>query len=497
MTTYLKSIDQQGKMIFIFYLLGVLHWYLFMTWGELDYTAFDWKYIHQWLAVMKLALEAGQIPYHVAYYLEEIATGQWVFDSRYFALPFLIASPQILALSFLGISDWMTLQLILIYTVGFWGLVKWIRKLELSVSASVFVILLFNFNGFHSSRIGVGHLQNTGYFLVPWLLWIVNNFIVSRFSGFKHNLLISLQLAFFLFFTLLQGSMLLIQNMFLVGLCILAFYPKQIPWYLLGAAIGLILSSYIVWPVLLFSPYASSTSREVASGYGVKYHGAFSYIAGAMYRLWDGLTGLYTARADAWEYDAYIGLFGVVLLLVGGTGVLMRKTPLGPSSPLLSKGFTVGMSVVLLLSLDSVYKNIWSLLLLVYPLPAIDRFPSRLIIYPLTYVILVASLGFDQAFEIVRREKVRSILKWLSLLILFILLMQHSLLWSFSNTALEWFGNPDSLEQKLTFGARILNHGGDDLYITTVNVSYFVSLITGISAAVGYIYLRRRVFQPS
>lgn len=487
----LRTASQNRILILLLYLFGVLHWYLFMQLGDAGYNVFDWRYVHQWLAIVKLALENGRAPYHVAYYSEEIATGNFMFGDRYFALPFLIASPQILALAFLSIANWMTLQVLLIYTAGFWGLVKWIRKLELSASAAVFLIILFSFNGFHSSRIGVGHLQNISYFLVPWVLWIINGFIEAEYSSIRQKSALSLQLAFLLLFVFLQGSSQLVPNIMLVGLCILLFYVRQIGWYVLGGAIGLVLSSYIVWPVLFFSPYSSMANRIVYAGYG---GGSLESIIRGLYYA---LTRLYTAATDAsWESDAYVSLLGVLLIAAGCAGVWFKRRSLA-EIPLLSLGFISGMFIVGLLALDGIYARLWSLLQHVYALPAIDRLPTRLIIYPLTYVILVASLGFDQVFEIVRTERLKSGLKWLSLSVLLVLLMQHSWLWSLSNTALEWFGNPDSVRSKLTFGARILNHGGDDSYMMTVNVSYLVSFVTAISALAGYAYLRRRVLRPA
>lgn len=238
----LKGANSRSKVIWALYLVGVLHWYFFMKLGSPsaeDLHAFDWQMIHQWLAVTELALVTQEIPYHVAYFQEELNSGQFIWSDRYFALPFLISTPNIFLLPVLDFLDWVTLQLVVVYSVGFYGLVKWINKLDLYAAATAFVIILFSFNGFHSSRIGVAHVQNISYFLVPWLLWIANSFIESRGAGSKRNLLVSLQFGFFLLVVLLQGSSQLIPNIVLVGFFLVAHRIRQVPWYLLGGGIGL------------------------------------------------------------------------------------------------------------------------------------------------------------------------------------------------------------------------------------------------------------------
>ena len=176
---------------------------------------------------------------------------------------------------------------------------------------------MFCFNGFHSGRLAVGHIQNLGYFLIPWLFWIINNFLESNNQNLKNSLLLALQLGFFFFLVLLQGSSVLIPNMFLAGLFMLFHQLKRIPWYLLGSFIGFILSSYIVWPNLLFSVYISPlysdgvTNRTVFYGFsGDNPWAIFNNVFGS-------LALVKTAAVDAyWSQNTYISILGVVLVFL-------------------------------------------------------------------------------------------------------------------------------------------------------------------------------------
>lgn len=496
-----QAVWWRQRWVWVFYGIGVLHWYFFMTWGWPDYNTHDWRYMHQWVAVMKRALQTGQIPYHAAYFSEELATGQFAFGDRYLALPFLIMSPQILALLFLDIPSWMTLQLILMYTLGFWGLVKWIGKLKLSMTASAFVLILFNLNGFHSSRIGIGHLQNAGYFLAPWWLYILTHFAEVSNGALRQRVLPALQFGLFLFFVLLQGSVQLVQNIVVSGICVLLFYPKQLLWYVLGGAVGLVLGSYLVWPVLRFSPYVPITSRMVwCSSYGTvsDYHGGVLAFGGAilqvLYSLYRGLAKVYSAAADgSWEADAYISAFGIALVLGACVGVVLGRQQARVKTALYSKRFAAGMLLVFLLSLDCVYHRLWGVLRGVLVFPAVDRFPSRLIIYVLTYLILVSSSGFDRLFQIVQHPRIRAGLQWISLGVLLLLLLQHSWVWSVSQSESHWASLP---HETLTFGEQLLSRAGDHAYVLIVKISYLVSAIAAGLTVVGYLWLRRQARSP-
>ena len=78
----------------------------------------------------------------------------------------------------------------------------------------------------------------------------------------------------------------------------------------------------------------------------------------------------------------------------------------------------------MLLSVGPFNKWIIKTLQLIRPFSPIDAIPSRLMIYPFSLAILIASLGFDKMFEIFP-ERIRASIKWSALCILLVILMMH------------------------------------------------------------------------
>ena len=148
----------------------------------------------------------------------------------FFCFAFCNRIPQILALIFLDVPAWIAVQTVFLYTLGFVGVVRWIRKLNLSLTASAFVVILYTFNGFFSGKVGIGALPDMGgYFLVPWVLWLWNRFIEEVDAGMRQKLLLSLQFSFLLLFVLMRGSPHPLQAIILGGFLLVLLSPRQIP----------------------------------------------------------------------------------------------------------------------------------------------------------------------------------------------------------------------------------------------------------------------------
>ena len=139
-----------------------------------------------------------------------------------------------------------------------------------------------------------------------------------------------------------------------------------------------------------------------------------------------------------------------------------------------------------------IYRELWALLQLIYPFPAIDRLPTRLIIYPLTYSIIIGALGFDALFGIIRFQLVQVCLKISCLIGLLALLMQHSWVWRFENTVSYatlmpgYVGDPG-------FAESIFKLPDDGGYIIAVGIAYLVSMIALFMFGGLYVYIKRRL----
>jgi len=397
----------------------------------------------------------------------------------------------------------MVLNLIFFYSLGAWGILLWIKKLNLSVTASIFLFITWSFNGYVVSRMGVGHLGwCNAYLYVPLFFWLIYQFIEVSNSHWRNCLKITLLFSLFIFFTKLNSNGQNTYQFLLVGLIVMLFYHKQLFWYLLSVFISFILMSFFIIPTAIFSQYISH-DRQIFGGYGfqsgiegiplIDHNSASNFLEKGLYHginilnhLWESLTVSNTAANEpSWEYGLYLGEFGFVIVLLS-VAVLMFKNK--KEFSIKKHRYLIPALIIALLSV-SIFKreliNIFELITSI-TIPKVDRIPSRLMIYPFSLALIFAAIGFDGLFTKIP-EKLRSYVKCVVLLILFIILMQHSYGWSVAQTESHYILPPD--EVRHLFKTVILDIEGDDFYKKVVNISYLVSFLMVVAVTSAYFYL--------
>ncbi len=494
-----KQVSQRGHVLLGCYCLGVMFWLAFMYYGHPSYTFYDWRYIHQWVDVIKQALVQGKIPFHASLYLGEFETGKFEWGTRFLAIPFVIASPQIILLKVLSVPAFLTVQIVMMYTIGFWGMCQWIKKLQLSIPATVFVWMIVTFNGAIVARMGVGHIQNTGYLVIPTFLWLMYQFIQQSPRGYwiahaKH----ALGLALFLFFCLLQGSLHTVHQMIIVGFLIVLFSPRWMLWYLGAIVTTVILASYMIWPNALYGPY-DMAARYIMGGYGcqsgevgiplIKTQLSILKPLNVFPHLWEAMTAPFTAAVDAaWEYSLYISVFGLGLL---GGGVVMAIRQRGFEQVRRHQLF-MPMLIVIVMASSSVLYYAFALATKFVSLPCIDRLPSRLMIYPFYAVLLLAAVGFDRLFVSIATP-LRRYMQYGVLMSLLVVLVIHAYGWSVAQT--ESHHIPTSLDATYVYKTMIYDTPGDAAYRTTVIASYVTTCIAAFIVISLYVLASSRLRQ--
>ena len=87
--------------LLIIFVLGIVHWVLFMSYGNPSYNSFDWRTCHQLFAVIKESIETFKIPYYVTQYGDDTLT-ESVKDIRFLAWADIKSvSPQLLLMKFI------------------------------------------------------------------------------------------------------------------------------------------------------------------------------------------------------------------------------------------------------------------------------------------------------------------------------------------------------------------------------------------------------------
>jgi hypothetical protein len=156
-------IHKEGEAVFprlgpawcsVLFAAGGLLWCVFFNWGRIPFDFHDWAEINApRLAFVRDAVLKGVLPLHMP-----DATALRGVTDRFLALPDVIVSPQVVWMRFLDIGTFILLDMLVLYTLGFLGLLwlRWRYKLSLLTFSAVF--LIFNFNGHLISHLSVGHV---------------------------------------------------------------------------------------------------------------------------------------------------------------------------------------------------------------------------------------------------------------------------------------------------------------------------------------------------
>ena len=197
------NLSKRQIIFFSLFLVGIIHWYLFMNLGNPTFKHFDWNHTHQVHDTIKQSVKELKIPYHATMFdvpnrdaiTGEIISEDKIYESingsksiRWLAHGHPHASPHLILLSYFDVPTMMTLNVMIFFSIGFWGILLWIKKLNLSIPASMFLFSIWCFNGYNVSKIGIGHLAFTqAYLYVPMYCWLIYQFIQRQDLHWKEN----------------------------------------------------------------------------------------------------------------------------------------------------------------------------------------------------------------------------------------------------------------------------------------------------------------------
>ncbi len=358
------------------YLTGLFWYYVFFQQGTISLEYADWaKITAPRLQFLRTALKEGQLPLHIS------DPGTFQNDTtRYLAVADTLVSPQLVLLYWLPVVQFVMVDVWLLYTLGFLGLLVLRRRFRLSLVPFTALVLLFNFNGNILAHYAVGHASWGGYFLFPWYAWLV-----FRLLDGDRSWTWTLGMAGVMFAIWLQGSF----HQFVWLLMLLGLIGVLVPrtfwtalrtggFILLGSAFR-ILPAIVVWD----------------SGYVGGFDNGFPTLSA----LWEYLVTMVNPLESkhyymgtgpalgAWELTTFIGLPAALLLVYFGIyrGLLARQAPFRP--------LALPLGVMLLLSTGSFYFLIDSLHL---PMLDTERVTSRMISVVLTFGLIFTVERFQR-----------------------------------------------------------------------------------------------------
>jgi len=356
------------------FLGGAYLWVVFLDFGINLMTYGDWVHITgPRLTLVRDAMLQGTLPFHAAdpKGLKGIP--------RYFSVPDVIASPQVILLRFMTIEQFTIVNTLLLYCLGFLGLLRIRSRYHLSLLPFSLLFLLYNFNGHILAHFTAGHANWWSNFLFIWLiLWILD--AVQNGGGWQWVLKISLLL---LVIFLQGGYHQFVWSLFFIGVIGLS-YPRLFLLMLKTAVASVALSLVRLLPILL-----------VAGKFHTKIFGGYP----TLLSVWTNLVVpaqpgklIQTMRLndlykllDSWELSLYVGLLGAFFLLGFGVFYLLKDK----QRPNLAR-LLLPCAGMLLLSMGWIFSHLSTYL----PLPIFtgEEVSARIIILPFLTVLALAAI---------------------------------------------------------------------------------------------------------
>jgi hypothetical protein len=455
----------------VLFIGGVFGWAYVMGFGRTPLDFHDWTGINlPRLLFLQNALLAGEWPLHMA----GNGSLHGVTD-RFLALPDVITSPQTLALLFMPATQFVVLDVLIHYAIGFWGIVLLRKHLEWSLVTLTLVFLLFLFNGHILAHYSVGHFSWGPYFLFPVIAWLILRFLdgddswrsIASFAGV-------------MCYMVLAGGQHHVTWVLLL-LALLAPFCGKRAWWLVAVAIasGLLSAVRLLPPVLELHAF-----REAGLVADVIGFPSVSHLLGAMVVLRretpafnEALPGnIWFYDSAFYEFNAFVGVVGLALI---GLGVYLWLRAAAPRYYVLA----VPICTMIALSLGSTYRVVR---LLAIPMLDGERYTARLFSLPLLLLIVMAATAIDHALRdplVAAKQR----LAMLGALVFVAIDTSASVrLWRVAVSSGMFASTPFTVAD-----AMVANHP-DAPYVTIIQLGLAITVVTAIALGL-LVYRERRI----
>jgi len=335
---------------------GILHWGIFLNWFNNRFDFQDWhNQVGPYLEFLSKALKSGQFPM--------IAQSPYMIPGQYLARQNRPFSPQILLLYFLNPATYVLVNVWIFYSIGFVGLLLIRRRYHLSLVSFLALFLLFNLNGHILAHFAVGHFEWVGYFLLPFYVLLVMKMLEGEQTGWKWLF----SMALLMLALTLQGT----AHFFIYCMTFLLLIGLFQPRYFLPVIKAIVLSGLLSM-VRILPP-----AIQYGAGTGLQDLGGFVSIF--------QLLQSFILPGGDWEKEYFVGVIGFAFLLY--FGVIRNWTQSRKDRPLY-----LPMLVMTFFSIGSIFLPLFN-----SGIPFMDsqRAPTRFLILPLVFLIILACIQFQ------------------------------------------------------------------------------------------------------
>ena len=451
------------------FLAGLWLWYYFLNGGSIQLDLHDWAEAAKRLAILKDAVINLKVPLHAP----GTSALKGVTD-RFLSVPEIGLSPQVFLLRTMGIGQFVLVNTLILYTLGFLGLVGLRRRLRLSLVSFSFLFWLLVFNGHIVDHIAVGHVNWSAYLLTPVL---VLAFI--RVLDDPQKWTPALVASGLMCFVFLQGAF----HLFALAILFAALMPL-FDWSLWRGALrlgafSLLLSMARILPAAID---AGKFDTAYLSGFPTTQDVVAALVTLRPPVASEVLSVSPLTPLGWWEFDYYIGVLATGLVI----WYCARSFPGLFRVSGRARALACSTVAFIVLSVGSTYKILH---LMQIPMLASQRVGSRLLFIPFVVFVTMAVVGLQAAFDKDRGDYLRRVVMLGSLVVVANDLWQHLKLWRVTNMGGLFPPVPLDLDRFF-----VKNHP-DPVYVLVLVVGLVVAVATS-GVAVVLVSRERREARP-
>ena len=392
--------------IVAFYVLGLVHWTLFLDLGQLKFNVHDWGLTSHYLLGLEQAVTTGQLPLHV------LPTTPWHLTERFLTNPDLPVSPQVMLIPLLELGRFVLADTLLMFSFGFLGLYVLAKRFELSSFSFGLLFLLFSFNGHITAHLGVGHIVWLAYFLMPFVILLILE-AVERGPDQRWPVLIALTL----FTIILQGAF----HFAIWTTILLVLLAVTQPSLRRSTIIAVVLT--VALGAVRFIPAAFEFSSA-----DWNFLGGFQAVGDIPVGLASLMTPIEAANEHYgppqwWEVDYFVGFIGLGILAIFGFAYWLRHSS---ADALSVRVLAPALIVMTFLSLDIVFRVITNL-----PIPFIgaERVSSRFFVLPFLFLLVFSVIALQRWLNSKKPGTATQFLLIAAMVAIALDLLQHSRVW--------------------------------------------------------------------
>ncbi len=392
----------------VLFAIGAFHWAWFINYGDVSFRIHDWGQEHIYYSVIRQGINTGSIPFHMSMRFHG--------TDRFMSIPDTNYMPWVLLLPGMSAGRFITVDLLILYALGFAGCLLLRRKYRLSLIPFTLFFLIFNFNGHIVAHLAVGHTAWSGYFLLPFFFL----FLFEMLGGGAARPA-AVKLGFVLFAMMLKGSFHLYTwcLMFLVFLVIFS-------WKHARGALGAIVVSAVLSAFKLIPAAYTLLGRQEKFIWS---YPTFRDLIDAMItiRLESPERLRYWGNAGWWEFDMYVGLIGLAVLVY--FGIISRFSRSDDLRDLKYGALDLPIVLMTLFSLSYFHAFLTRL-----PIPLLrsERVATRFVLLPVITLALLSSLRLERVLDRIGRSFKTRAVGVAALAVMALAFLDHSFLWSVS-----------------------------------------------------------------